>query len=619
MTPATLSGHPTKPSDPPVTTAIPANPTPPPGLRAQAAPQAVVALPSGQEEARTFWRMRRRLAATFVRQALSRSRLRLSLIVILSGLLWLGLFWLFADGFQFLRSAIPDPDTHDAAVRAVFGMFFAALMVMLVFSSGIILYSSLFWGRDVVFLLTSPARVERVFLHKFQEALLLSSWAFLLLGSPTLLAYGIVAAVPWYYFVLLGPFLIAFIYIPAAIGAVLSMLIVYRLPRLRRHLLVIAGGLVLAGGLWVGWSWLVVPANNTSTAEWFQTILDRMRLSEQQLLPSWWLSSGLLEAARGEWEQSTLFLGLMVSNALFCRQAAIWTAGRIYRAAYSGLHTERVSRKQTKASWIDQAVVCLAPLPIQIRLLVVKDLRLFRRDPVQWSQFLIFFGLLALYFFNTGRLCYDIHYLGWNSVVSLLNLSVVGLLLSTFTTRFIFPMVSLEGRRFWILGLLPLRRETILWSKFLFAAAGSIVPCSLLVLLSDLMLHVKPLALAVHQLTCVLLSLGLSGIAVGLGARMPNLREQSPSRIAAGFGGTLCLVLSALYISAMVTLTALPCHVYLVAAESPAVGFLANRAGLQSWIHVWLFLGIASSILLGALATIIPLRMGLRAFREMEF
>ena len=40
--------------------------------------------------------------------------------------------------------------------------------------------------------------------------------------------------------------------------------------------------------------------------------------------------------------------------------------------------------------------------------------------------------------------------------------------------------------------------------------------------------------LAIHQSTCLMLCLGLSGIAVGLGARLPNLREQSPSRIAAG-------------------------------------------------------------------------------------
>ena len=70
------------------------------------------------------------------------------------------------------------------------------------------------------------------------------------------------------------------------------------------------------------------------------------------------------------------------------------------------------------------------------------------------------------------------YYVGWVNMVSFLNLSVVGLLLSTFTTRFVFPMISLEGRRFWILGLLPVRRTTILWSKFFFAAGGAIIPCS---------------------------------------------------------------------------------------------------------------------------------------------
>ena len=74
-------------------------------------------------------------------------------------------------------------------------------------------------------------------------------------------------------------------------------------------------------------------------------------------------------------------------------------------------------------------------------------------------------------------------------MVSFLNLAVVGLILSTFTTRFIYPMISLEGHCFWILGLLPIERDTILWSKFWFASLGSWIPCSLLVLLSDMMLQ----------------------------------------------------------------------------------------------------------------------------------
>ena len=90
------------------------------------------------------------------------------------------------------------------------------------------------------------------------------------------------------------------------------------------------------------------------------------------------------------------------------------------------------------------------------------------------------------------------------------------------------------------------------------AVGGSIIPCSSLILLSDAMLRVSPKILASHQLTCVILCFGLSGIAVGLGAKMPSLREQSPSRIAAGFGGTLNLVFSTLYIILVVLLTAVP-------------------------------------------------------------
>ena len=54
------------------------------------------------------------------------------------------------------------------------------------------------------------ALAERVFLHKFQEALLLSSWGVMLLGSPLLLAYGVAARAAWYYYVLLPGFLVAF-------------------------------------------------------------------------------------------------------------------------------------------------------------------------------------------------------------------------------------------------------------------------------------------------------------------------------------------------------------------------------------------------------------------------
>src|SRR5262249_8806601 len=137
-------------------------------------------------------------------------------------------------------------------------------------------------------------------------------------------------------------------------------------------------------------------------------------------------------------------------------------------------------------------------LPRTIRLLILKDLRTFRRDPAQWSQFLIFFGLLAFYFVNIRRLSYDVQNPYWRNLVRFLNLGVTALILSTFPSRFIFPMLSLEGRNFWVLGLLPLRREAILWGKFAFASGISLVATEFLVVLSDLMLRMSPGMIALH-------------------------------------------------------------------------------------------------------------------------
>ncbi len=577
-------------------------------------------LVSPEAEARAFWWLRLRLATTLFVQLVSRARFRVSATLLASGLLWLVLFWLFVDGFVFLNGAMFSPDLQARTIRALFGLFFMALTVMLVFSSGIILYGSLFRSPDIPFLLTLPGRQERIFLHKFQEAVLLSSWAFLLLASPMLVAYGIVESVPWYYYVLLVPLLVSFTYIPAAVGAIACVGIVRLIPNRRTTFLVLSGAAIVIVALFIGRSLVHDARGELLTPAWFQEMLNRLRITEHRWMPSWWLSSGLLSAAHRQPADGVLFLGLLISNALFVRQLGIGIASRIYRTAYSRMRGRRGGRKRAQVSLVDSILTRgMRRLPVEMRLLIIKDLRLFRRDPVQWSQFLIFFGLLVFYFVNIRRFAYDAFSPSWVNLVSFLNVSVVGLLLATFTTRFTFPMISLEGRRFWVLGLLPVRRQTILWSKFILAVGGAAVPCSILILLSDLMLRVPPLFVLSHQMTCLVLCCGLSGIAVGLGAAMPSLREESPSKIAAGFGGTLNLVLSTIYILVVVLMTAVPCHFYLGTQHSAVAGMMVDRLHLANWLGFWVVSGMAGSILLGILATVVPMRMGFRAFAKLEF
>jgi ABC-2 type transport system permease protein len=543
------------------------------------------------------------------------------LAVLMSGVFWVGLFLVTYEGFTFLHREAGAFSRE--TVEKVFNLFYASLMVMLVFSGGLILYGGMYRSREVAFLMTTPTRYERIFTYKFHEACAFSSWGFLLLGTPMLIAYGIVVSAPWYYYLMILPFMLAFVAVPAGIGAILCMLIVYFLTRLRRALTVLGavGAVAAVGG--VAWYVTLGQANDPLTIEWFEETMLRLSATENRLFPSWWLSSGLLEAARGEgrsvdyqpWAQAVLFLALMVANALFIHQVAVWLSARIYQPGYSRLHTERTPARRTSVAWIDRTLPRLLIFtPPKIRLLLVKDLRTFRRDPVQWAQFLIFFGLVGLYFINVQSMRYGAPFVGWVNMVSFLNLMVVGLILSTFTTRFIFPMISLEGRRFWILGLLPLRRETILWGKFLFAALGCAVPSCLLVFCSDMLLGISWFVMLIHQLACLVLCAGLSALAVGLGARMPDLRETNPAKIAAGFGGTLNLVLSALYILVVVALTAIPTHLYVLSDNAQ----LATKFN-PHLIRSMMIGGVATAVVLGAAVTVFSLRMGFRSFRQLEF
>jgi ABC-2 type transport system permease protein len=571
-----------------------------------------------ERESTVFWWLRTRLVIASLRRMLRMSRLRMTLVLTLSVLFWCALYFLFYSGFDLLAVI------HEQIIESLYNAFFASLMVMLVFSSAIIMYSSLYCSPEATLLLTMPARADRIFAYLFHEAIWFGSWGFLLIGSPMLVASGTVMKAPWYYFALLPPFMLAFVFIPSTLGGILCLLVVDRLGRIRKLAVQVGALLLTIGVIWLGWSILNGAKSDLMTPRWFQELSDRLRFTENRLLPSWWLSTGLLEASHRPqigiaddhpWAQSVLFLVLLVSNALFFHQLAAGLARRVYRSSFSRIHSERTARRRTTIGWLDRLLLGRgAKPPSATRLLLLKELRLFRRDPVQWSQCLIFFGLLALYFVNIRKFSYNP---GYSAMIGFLNLAVVGLILSTFTTRFIFPMVSLEGQRFWILGMLPINRDVILWTKFLFAATASLIPCCALMVLSDMMLDIRLEILLVHQLSCAMLCLGLSAIAVGLGARLPDLRERSPSKIAAGFGGTLTLVLSAIYIVAIVMLTAVPYHFHVILEHTQADSFFGRVLPILGH-PLATEAGLVLTVLLGGVAIIWPLQIGLRAFRRLD-
>jgi ABC-2 type transport system permease protein len=472
----------------------------------------------------------------------------------------------------------------------------------------------LFSSEETSFLLSTPAPADQVFAFKYQGAVAFSSWAFVLLGSPILIAYGLILdQTPWYFYLVLPLFFLGFVLIPGSIGALLCLLIVNYVPRRRKQVLMLGGLVVAAGAAWFIYRTVLVSRGNFGSRDWVNQLLGQFSLFQGVLVPAQWMARGLEATGRDQPVKVCYYLALVWSNGLLLYVLAAWTAQRLYRRGYNRVATGGTIRRRYGGGWLDGLVgSTLGWLAPQTRLLIIKDFRTFRRDPAQWAQILIFVGLASLYFTNVGRFQQqDISHTTQKNVIGVLNLAATAFLLCAYTGRFIYPMLSLEGRKFWILGLLPLQRDRLLLGKFAFSAMGSLVIAEFVVNFSNLMLSAGWVTIGLHSLTVAVLALGLSGLSVGLGASMPNFQERDPSKLAVGFGGTLNLVAGLLYLLVVIAVMVLPWHIF--------VAFQGSDREINSWIVGWLLAGVTVGIVLGVVAVVVPLRMGIRALRRMEF
>jgi len=559
----------------------------------------------------TLIRARLRASRNALVQLREHSLFKIVVIAIFAVCFWTGLLIFFYRGFEFLFQNVRD--LRPIVIDVFFGIFFFSLALMLTFSNGIIAFTSLFRSEETRFLLSSPVRPKDVFTYRLFDGLVFSSWAFMFLGLPLIVAHGFSAGLPWYFYPISLAYMAVFVLIPAAAGSLAALLIGrYFAHHPRRVVILLLGlGAVAAGG-WAVNSYLRLGPSAQMTQRWVLNVIGRFSWANTPLLPSFWISQGIQAAGgggRGLADAGFYFL-VTLANAVFLIMVAREAAGRIYEPAYHAYHG-LAGRKRSRGHGLGGRIILalLFPFDRRTRHLILKDILTFRRDPVQWSQAVIFFGLLGIYLLNMRSrfLNYQMLEPYWKNLISFLNLTATSLTLSTFTSRFVFPLLSLEGRRFWVLGLAPIERRAILRGKFYFAFLGSGLIATVLMVTSDLMLGAPFDMMILHLLAVIIICGGLSGLAVGLGAIYPILHEDNPSKIVSGFGGTLNLVLSMILVGAVVGLLAVPTHLFQV----------TKALNLQSF-RLWLGLAVAVVLGLGALATFVPLSLGEKAFEKME-
>ena len=518
-------------------------------------------------------------------------------------------FELFSWGLRFIVSF---PGLGTVLTERLMYLLFAFLFALLLLSNLVISYTNLFRNREAAYLLTQPVRFQTIFHWKFIESCLLASWAFLFLIAPLLAAFGLTRHVAWHFYPVTVVLTVMFIVLPSVIGAWLAIYLARYLDRRSFQIAVVAGSLLLlaAAAFW----WQAQAATDDMLESRVLDVLDqllaRTRFALFPLLPSYWLSTSVLQWADGAVSSALFFVLVLLSNTLFFGLVGFTRVGNVFYDTACAVQSRAGTQWQRPAPDSDSAssIPGFAEKFVRVfsfarrdtRALIVKDARMFWRDTTQWGQSVMLFGLLGVYIINLRHFTQQLSSPFWINLVAYLNLSACALNLATLTTRFVYPQFSLEGRRLWIVGMAPLGLKRVVKIKYWLASLASLAVTLTLITLSCHLLKMTWDQIAFFGSVISVMTFSLTGLSTGLGVLYPNFKDANPSKIVSGFGGTLCLVLSFLYILGSVLLLGI------------------GTAGFQARV-TWIVGSITLFSILSLLIGWLPMSLAMRQLKTMEF
>lgn len=514
----------------------------------------------------------------------------------------IGLFFLFLDGFKFLNQL---GGAGRLILNHLFALFFMGMGAMLAVSGMVTAYSTVFRSREIPFLLVRPITISHIVLYKFLQSTMFASWSFGLVVVPFVAAYA--------HFLRLSPlfavwtllFAVPFLILCAGIGSLVVLAVVRWSPtgRLLKVLVGLAAGAAILL-FWLTWRHAYEPGADIDFT--LSRLVPGLRPASNRLSPSWWIAAGILSLSRGEPVRGLLLWGTLVASCLVLALLVEWIGSFTFLESWRRVMGSRRTGRH-RAVLFPWAETRLRYVASDLRAIILKDIRIFVRDPSQWGQALVFFGLLGLYFANLRNFRYHTLPDAWRNTITFLNVFSVSAVICSLGSRFIYPQLSLEGHGYWVIGLSPVAAHRVIRAKFILSVIALVPVSTVLMLLSGMMLEATPLVrlLAVVLATCV--SVAVCGLSTGLGAVFLDLDSSNPAAIVSSFGGTLNLVLGLGFMLATIVPFGFLFHM--------RISNLLGAAGVQRGaiaIGVWL-------LVITVLTTWIPLRLGHRALRDRDF
>ncbi|MCB0322958.1 MAG: hypothetical protein KDD69_05270 [Bdellovibrionales bacterium] len=469
------------------------------------------------------------------------------IVILVSILVMVGIY---LGTSNFLR-VVRDHPAYDPLLPArLLGICFLAFFLLLLFSNTIAALGYLFSAQDLPLLLTLPIRRSKLYFSRLVEILLTSSWMFLLFSLPALFAFSSALELPWEFLPLSLLLFVPFLLIPAALGSILVILFVNIIsPHRIRDLLVLVAFALVITILYLNHGSQAYLSTEQEKLDHLVQFLYIMEDPQPVWSPAKWLTDilagYLIEATPPAWLSATL----LVSTAIGLCSLGYLLFDTFFQRGWSIASNSERRLRVYRTGMSDTIGRILIPFNPQLRAICYKEARTFIRDTVQSLQLLMLLMLTFIYLYNFRALRiasqFDSEGLAWWQVIlSIANVAFGACVVSAIATRFVFPSLSLEGRAYILVRCSPLSIEQLLQNKF----RTWLLPIGLLAIIllvsGTWAIQATLQTVVATALIAIAVSIGIVGLAVGVGAVYARFDWESPTQVTASFGSLVYMLLA---------------------------------------------------------------------------
>lgn len=524
-------------------------------------------------------------------------------VISLASLFVYGDYWFFFRIIRYL-DGLPSHVGEELIVQLI-NLVFITLFFMVMFSSLIVSLSINYLSRDLELLHSMPVSSKNLVTVRFGQCLIHSSWMVLLFSFPMFVAYGNFYQVTWGFYAYFILNMLPFIAIPCLLAVQGIMCLMKYFPTHKIHQILSLLGLLFLVGTVVYLRFLSQEKffGQDVSDEMIVAFVETLKAPDYPFLPSSWITQSITDWVAGKkeipymiWTTALIlfFMFLKLSSSIYYSS---WCAVQEVRSAPLGSKAKATKRR---------CILNGLPLSRMQRALFTKDFKVFIRDPEQWSQLFILCALVCVYIFNIMHLPLENRVL--RDVVSVLNVGLVGFVMAALISRFVYSSPSIEGKSFWAIYTKPVSMRGFISCKFWMFFPPLLVIAELLVVISNRLLDVDDYVMNVSVIGAFLLTLGLTGLGLGLGSLYPKFDYENISEISSNAGGIIYMTLALSFIGLILMLGARPVYVH-----------LNERFLFKSIGGIDVPICYTLIIILTGLITFLPLKLGIRSLNQGDF